>query len=114
MLHRNIKITFRLNKDEHQSFSNQVKNTGYSQEGFIRALIRGYQPKELPPLDYHAMIQELHAISSNLNQIAARANAIGDIDKAAYLSDVNWLRWAVLEIQEAFTVPKRRTEEGGE
>lgn len=114
MLQRNIKITFRLNEEEHQSLVNQIKKTGLSQEGFIRALIKGYEPRELPPLDYHAMIRELHAIGSNLNQIATRANATGDIDKAAYQSDVNWLRRMVMDIQKAVTGPKRRTEEEGE
>jgi hypothetical protein len=80
MLQRNIKITFRLNDEEQQSLSQQVKKTGLSQEAFIRALIKGYEPKELPPLDYHAVIRELHAIGSNLNQIAAKANATGHID----------------------------------
>lgn len=84
MLQRNIKITFRLNEEEQQSLAKQVKKTGLSQESFIRALIQGYEPKELPPLDYHAMIRELHAIGSNFNQIAARANATGHIDSATY------------------------------
>jgi hypothetical protein len=114
MLQRNIKITFRLNDEEQQSLSQQVKKTGLSQEAFIRALIKGYEPKELPPLDYHAVIRELHAIGSNLNQIAAKANATGHIDKDALQSDVNWLRRAILGIQEAVTGPKRRAWEGGE
>lgn len=84
MLKRNIKITFRLNEEEHKFFTIQVKKTGFSQKGLIRALIRGYEPRELPPLDYHAMIRELHVIGSNLNQIAARANATGHIDKDAF------------------------------
>ena len=36
----------------------------------MRTLINGYVPKELPPPDYHSMMRELHAIGSNLNQIA--------------------------------------------
>jgi alcohol dehydrogenase YqhD (iron-dependent ADH family) len=114
MLQRNIKITFRLNEEEHQSLANQIKKTGLSQEAFIRTLIRGYEPRELPPLDYHVMIKELHAIGSNLNQIAVRANATGHIDKDAFQSEINWLRRAVLDIQEAVTVPKRKVREGGE
>lgn len=112
MLKRNIKMTFRLNDEEHQSLANQIKKTGFAQEAFIRALIRGYEPKELPPLDYHAMIRELHAIGSNLNQIAARANATGHIDSTAFQCEVKWLRRAVQDIQEAVTGPKRRAGEG--
>lgn len=113
MLKRNIKITFRLNEEELQFLSNQVKKTGFSQEGFVRALIRGYDPKQLPPLDYHALIRELHAIGTNLNQIAARANATGHIDSATFQHEANWLRQAVLDIQEVVTGPKRRAGECG-
>jgi hypothetical protein len=113
MLQRNIKITFRLNEEEQQSLAKQVKNTGLSQESFIRALIKGYEPRELPPLDYHVMIRELHAIGSNLNQIAARANATGHIDSATYQRDVTWLRRVVLDIQASVTLPKKRMGEGG-
>jgi len=71
MLKRSIKITFRLNAKEQQSLVKQVKKSGLSQEAFIRSLINGYVPKELPPPDYFSMTRELHAIGGNLNQIAA-------------------------------------------
>lgn len=75
MLKRNIKITFRLNAKEQQQLKKNVKRTGLSQETYIRRLIEGYVPKELPPIDYHAMMRELNAIGNSMNQIAARANA---------------------------------------
>lgn len=77
MLKRNIKITFRLNAKEQQQLKKNVKKTGLSQETYIRRLIEGYVPKELPPIDYHAMMRELNAIGNSMNQIAARANATG-------------------------------------
>lgn len=110
MLKRNIKITFRLNEEEHLFFTNKVKKTGNSQEAFIRALIRGYNPRELPPFDYHAMIRELHAIGSNLNQIAARANATGHIDSVTFLCEVSGGRcWTVRR-----RLPGRKEEQGSE
>lgn len=77
MLKRNIKITFRLNAKEHQRLKKNVKKTGLSQETYIRTLLAGYAPKELPPPDYHSMMRELNAIGNSINQIAARANATG-------------------------------------
>lgn len=73
MLKRNIKITFRLNAKEHQRLKKNVKKTGLSQETYIRTLLAGYAPKELPPPDYHSMMRELNAIGNSINQIAARA-----------------------------------------
>lgn len=77
MLKRNIKITFRLNVKEHQRLKKNVKKTGLSQETYIRTLLDGYAPKELPPPDYHSMMRELNAIGNSINQIAARANGRG-------------------------------------
>ena len=78
----------------------------------MRTLINGYVPKELPPPDYYAMIKELHAIGSNMNQIAAKANATGHIDRTVFQYEANRLRKAVLDIQAAVTLPERRNNDG--
>jgi len=106
MLKRNIKITFRLNSQECQQFKKQVAKTGYSQERYLRTLINGYIPKELPSLDYHAMMKELRAIGNNLNQIAARANATGHIDQIMFKLEADQLRQALIDIQAAVTSPE--------
>lgn len=108
MLKRSIKVTFRMNTREFQRLKTQVKKTGLSQEAFIRSLINGYIPKELPPIDYFSMMRELHAIGNNLNQLAAKANVTGHIDKAVFLYEANRLRRAVQDIQEAVISPERR------
>lgn len=107
MLKRNIKITFRLNAKEHQRLKKCVKKTGLSQETYIRTLLDGYVPKELPPPDYHGMMRELNAIGNSINQIAARANATGFFLADEYASYVREFRKAVLEIQRAVTQPER-------
>lgn len=107
MLKRNIKITFRLNAKEQQQLKKNVKRTGLSQETYIRRLIEGYVPKELPPIDYHAMMRELNAIGNSMNQIAARANATGFFLANEYASYVHEFRKAVLAIQRAVTQPER-------
>ena len=107
MLKRNIKITFRLNAKEQQQLKKNVKKTGLSQETYIRRLIEGYVPKELPPIDYHAMMRELNAIGNSMNQIAARANATGFFLADEYARNADELRQALLEIQAAFTLPER-------
>lgn len=107
MLKRTIKITFRLNAKEHQRLKKNVRKTGLSQETYIRTLLAGYVPKELPPPDYHAMMCELNAIGNSINQIAARANATGFFLADEYASYVREFRKAVLEIQRAVTQPER-------
>ena len=107
MRKRNIKIIVRLNEKEKKTLSNRVKKTGLSQAAFIRLLIKGYIPKELPPPDYHAMMRELHAIGTNLNQIAARANVTGHIDSTIFECEAKRLRKALLDIQAAVTLPEK-------
>jgi len=112
MRKRAIPILVRLNAQEQQNLAKQVKKSGLSQEAFIRALINGYVPKELPPTNYYSMLRELHAIGSNLNQLAAKANATGHIDKTVFQYEANWLRKAVQDIIEAVTAPERRNDYG--
>lgn len=112
MRKRNIPILVRLNTKERQNLVKQVKKSGLSQETFIRTLINGYAPKELPPPDYYAMMRELHAIGVNINQIATKANATGHIDRTQFQYEANRLRKAVLDIQAAVTSPERRNEDG--
>jgi hypothetical protein len=101
-----------MNTREFQRLKTQVKKTGLSQEAFIRSLINGYMPKELPPIDYFSIMRELHAIGNNLNQLAAKANATGHIDKAVFQYEANRLRRAVQDIQEAVISPERRESYG--
>ena len=112
MRKRGIRVQVWLNKEENTRLHTSAKKAGLSREGYLRALINGYVPKELPPTDYFAMTQELHAIGNNLNQIAAKANATGHIDKTIFLYEANRLRKAVLDIQAAVTLPERRIVDG--
>lgn len=111
MRKRNIPIIVRLNAGERRHLAEQVKKTGLPQETFIRTLISGYVPKALPLPDYHTMMLELHAIGNNLNQIAAKANATGHIDRAVFQYEANKLRREVQEIKAAVTLPERMNNE---
>lgn len=106
MLKRNIKITFRLNAKEHQQLKKNVKKTGLSQETYIRTLLDGYAPKELPSPDYHSMMRELNAIGNSINQIAARANATGFFLAEEYAMYMQEFRRTALAIQRAVTQPE--------
>ncbi|MNI83153.1 Bacterial mobilization protein (MobC) [compost metagenome] len=72
-------------------------------------LINGYVPKELPPLDYYTLMRELHAIGNNLNQLAAKANATGHLDRLVFQQEADRLRESVQRIQQAVTAPEKRT-----
>ncbi|KAI5805252.1 Relaxase/Mobilization nuclease domain-containing protein [Pyronema omphalodes] len=92
---RDIRIVVRLNEKENKRLVTQVQNTALSREAYIRMLINGYVPKELPPLDYYTVMRELHAIGNNLNQLAAKANATGHFDRLVFQQEADRLRESV-------------------
>ena len=131
MRKRNAQVILRLTPDERGLLQHSARKAGLTQSAYLRMLIAGHVPKELPPIEYHKLLRELYAIGNNLNQIAARANTTGfftriplnsGISKGAmsqsadcdgflaeeYAQNADALRRAVLEIQAALTLPERR------
>ena len=106
MRKRNIQIITRLSKDEHQHLIKLVKKSGVSQEVYIRHLINGLVPNDAPPPDYYSMMQELHKIGGNLNQIALKAHTLGVVDIARYDSACRELEQAVRQITAAVVEPR--------
>ena len=107
MIHRNRKITFRLNDSEHGKFKSRVKKSGLKQETYLRQLINGLVPTDAPPPEYHAMMNELHAIGNNLNQIARKAHVLNVVDVKRYDEAVVTLNKAVVEISRAVMLPRK-------
>jgi hypothetical protein len=52
MRKRSIRAQVWLNEAENKRLHDSAKKAGLSQENYLRALINGYVPKELPPIDY--------------------------------------------------------------
>ena len=113
MRKRSISFLLRLSEPEYFHLMRQVEKAGLNRETYIRALIKGYTPKEMPPMDYFVMIRELHAIGNNLNQLAAKAHATGHLDRVVFQQEADRLRRAVQHIQKAVTSPERISETDG-
>lgn len=107
MRKRNIQVMVHLNSKEYQALMKKVKKTGLPRETYLRQLMNGYAPKDLPPPDYHGMMRELNAIGNSINQIAARANATGFFLAEEYAGYMDEFREAVLNIQRAVTQPEK-------
>ena len=105
MRKRNVSIQFYLNAREADLLDRKVKTTGLSRTAYLRHLVNGFQPRELPPPDYFAMMRELHWIGRNLNQIAQKAHALNVIDAQRYDEEVRKLETAILAITDAVVSP---------
>lgn len=74
---RSISILLRLNEAEHQHLKEQVSNSGFPMEVYLRALIAGEKMQTRPPNEYAEIRRQLAAIGNNINQIARMVNTRG-------------------------------------
>jgi hypothetical protein len=107
MQNRTIEIKCRLNRKEADALNKRVKRSGLSREAYIRHLINNLVPTDAPPPDYHAMMRELRAIGTNLNQIARKAHALNALDAKHCDENAAALRKAVVEITNAVMLPRK-------
>ncbi len=112
MRKRNIQILFRLTEDEAKHLSLLVEKSGYSRESFLRAMISGYRLCEKPDESFYKYMRELSAIGGRVNQIAAKANALGFIDVPMLNSEVKRWRDFQLEIRRKFLLPIKEKKDG--
>lgn len=106
MRKRNNLIQIWLSNDELEKLSTQAAKCGLSRAAFLRQLICGFQPKELPPPDFYPMMRQLYYCGNNLNQIAKKAHALNVIDVQHYDEVVNLFRQTVQEISNAVISPQ--------
>ncbi len=107
MRKRNVHIQFWLDRKEAEHLDKMVKRSGLSREVYLRHIIVGLVPTDVPPPDYYTMMRELHAIGTNLNQIAQKANVLNVIDVKRYDENTAALKKAIVEITNAVMLPRK-------
>ena len=88
---RNIPIRGWLSKTENAELSRKAKITGLPKSTVIRLLFNNYEPKEKPDTRFYEAMRQLSAIGNNINQLTAKANALGFVDAPMLKNEV--LRW---------------------
>ena len=110
MLKRNKQIILRLNNNELDTLKKRVKKSGLSQVGYIRSLINGYIPVDVPPPDYHTMMDELRGIGKTMSQIAQKAHLLNAIDAYKYDEAFDELKECLVKIMKAVSRPRKIVE----
>ena len=105
MNNRNYEIKVRLTQAEMVHLTRLLSASGLSREAYLRKLISGVVPREVPPPDFFAMVRELHYIANNLNQVATKAHALNAIDAKHYDDGVLLFEEAVHKILSAVLDP---------
>jgi len=106
MLKRNIKVTFRVTDKELASLKRNAKRCGYSQEHYIRTLLQGFVPKEMPSLDYHKLMHEVYDVLNILRNISDRATCFKHPMAQDYQESFERISNMLLEIRAAFLPEK--------
>lgn len=75
MRKRMIKISVRLNEQEHTHLKRLSETTGLKMEPLVRQLILGRELKPRPPENLAALLRQMSAMGNNINQIAKVANS---------------------------------------
>ena len=111
MRNRNVHVQLWLNRKEADALAHGAKKCGLTQSAYLRHLITGFVPKELPPPDYHAMMRQLYGVANNLNQVARKAHALHVIDAQKVDECQKQVNEAILRITEAVVLPRKMNKE---
>ena len=76
MANKTVDRHFRFSPEDDERLTQNAKKCGVTKSAYIRLLINGYKPKELPGEDFFTAIRQLTNMSINLNQLTAKANSL--------------------------------------
>ena len=99
MRKRAIKISVRLNEQEHKHLKEQAMIAGRPIEPFIRALITGIKLRPRPPGELTELLHQMSGVAVNINQIAKVANASGFVrmDEIAQIKAMQGMLWRAVK-----------------
>lgn len=98
MRKRNVQIHFMLTASEAKLLEEKTKKSGLTQRAYWLALLKNTPIKEQPSADYLAILKALEKIGDNMNQIAAKANTLGYVDKVLYRKEADNLGKVIAEL----------------
>ena len=107
MRKRNFRVQVRLSEREYKKFLGKVKRTGLSREAYVRHLIGGVVPQEIPPPDYFSFMERLYQVGNLLERISRQAQALGVVNTVQYKEAVGQFHQLVEDITTAVILPRR-------
>ena len=105
---REIDFHVYLSEEENEVLNKFCKVMKTDRSKIIRAMILGTRLVEAPPVDYKQFIIELRRVGTNLNQLTAKANSIGFIDRAECREVLSEIRSLEADIAKHFKPGKGR------
>jgi len=96
---RPIKLSLRLNEEEHKHLKMMALMTGFSIEQYLRNLIMGEAMKPRPKTEIAEIKRQLAAIGNNVNQIAKIANTYDRVRQTdvEYIVEMQTKIWLMMK-----------------
>ncbi len=107
MRKRSVHIQLWLSETEAARLQRLVKRSGLSREAYLRHLINGVVPQEIPPPDYFSFMERLYQVGNLLEQISRQTQAMGVINTVQYEKAVEQFHQLVEDITAAVILPRR-------
>ena len=105
MRKRNVQILFRLTDGEAEQLNDLVRKSGRSKEAFLRDMVKGYRLCEKPDPEFYRIMRELSAIGNRINQLAAKANALGFVDAPMLREEARKWHEFQIDIRQKYLLP---------
>ena len=109
MRKRTHQVQFMLSDSEYLRLCKNTAKSGFKQAGYLRSLVCGYVPKELPPLEYYAIINKLYLINDQLKRIEQSLTDTSDSQKQVFREQSEITKQMILSLQQALVDPRRST-----
>lgn len=105
-----IKKQFWLSAHDNELLKDKARKTCLNEVSLIRFLIRGFEPKEKPGVEFYAAMNDIASFSEEINHLAYLLQSQNE-DVAECL-DLEVKRWHQFqsEIEKRFLIPERSKE----
>ena len=109
MMKQRIKKQFWLSPQDARELKRKAKLCGITETAVIRILLHSYEPKEKPDARFYEAMRQLAAIGNNINQLAAKANALDFVDAPMLREEAKRWREFRLDVSRSYLLPRKQT-----
>lgn len=101
------KKQFWLSEEDAEDLKRKAELTGLSEVQVFRFLLRNYEPREKPGMEFYDALRPMWSISENMNRLVARSYKLDFIDVPLLEHELKKLNALELEIERTFLLPER-------
>ena len=103
---RKHEFLIRMDEEEFNKLNDAVEKSGYSREQYVRSILFGRIPKDMPSPDFFEMVQQLRKIGNNINQLTMLAHRTNQIDYVQLKEQLYYLNQSIGDIREEVLLPR--------